>query len=152
MLYEQMEKVLLPTPPAAIIDDSAVTVAEIDTLGFDRLTIYVILGATDIGITVCKLTESDSAGSGHADISGADFDGGTDIDGSADALPAATDDNKIFVFDVDLKKRKRYIDMGLTVGDGTTGAYVCVMARLTRGVEAPVAVANMGAIVGRIAV
>lgn len=119
-------------PPAAILDNTSATSTEIDTLGADYLTVVVILGATDIALTALKLTESDSAGSGHADISGADFDGGTDTDGNTLALPSATDDDQVMMFQVNLVGRKRYIDITATFGDGTSGGFISAAAILTK--------------------
>jgi len=133
------------TPPAAILDNTAITVAELDTLGWDYARIIVILGATDIALTVLKVTESDASGSGHADVTGLVFGTSTDIDGSTSALPTATDDNGFFVFQIDLRGRKRYLDMGATIGDGTAGGFVTIIAELSRGDTGPTTVAGMGA-------
>jgi hypothetical protein len=142
-MLPQTKKVLL-TPPAAIIDNSAVTVAELDTLGFDYCEILVVIGATDIALTVCKVTESDTAGSGHADVTGLVYGTSTNIDGSTSALPAATDDDTFHSFLIDLRGRKRYLDMGLTVGDGTNGAFVTVIALLYRAKEGMQVAADYG--------
>ena len=132
------------TPPAAIIDNAAVTTAEIDTLGFDHLTVVMYLGATDIALTVAKLQSGDVSGT-HADVSGLDFDGDTDIDGNTATLPSATDDNKFFIWDVDLRGQKRYWDVAATVGDGTSGGFVAIWAVLSRGDETPTTMAERGA-------
>jgi len=120
-------------PPAAILDNTSATEIEIDTLGYHYAEIIVFLGATDIAITALKLQETDTSGSGEADITGATWSAGTDIDGTALALPSATDDNQICVFQVDLRKRKRYLSCVVTFGDGTVGGYVAAVARLSRG-------------------
>ena len=133
------------TPPAAIIDDSAVTTAEIDTKGWDHCRVIVYLGATDIAMSALKMTESDTSGSGHADITGLVYGTSTDIDGDTSALPSATDDNGFFVFDVDLRGRKRYLDVSATVGNGSTGAYVTILAELYRGEAMPTSVSGHGA-------
>jgi hypothetical protein len=125
------EKVVAITPPAAIVDNAAFTTTEIDTIGFRHLTIYVLLGALDIAVAAFKATQSDTAGSGHADITGADFSV------LPATLPAATDDNKIYAIHIDLLGKKRYIDLTLTGGDGSTGSYACAWAVLSRAEEAP---------------
>lgn len=137
-------KMQIVTAPAAIIDNASLTTTEIDTEGYEYLRVAVILGATDIALTACKLTQSDTSGSGHADITGLDYDGDTDIDGSTAALPGATDDNNIFLFEVDLRGKKRYIDTTVTVGDGTSGAFVTVIAELSRAKQVPVSVSARG--------
>jgi len=119
-------------PPAAIIDDGSATTVEIDTLGASYLTVVVQLGATDIALTALSLTQSDSAGSGHAALSGATFDGGTDTKGGTLALPSATDDDQVCVFQVDLRGKKRYFDIVATFGDGTAGGFVSATAILSK--------------------
>jgi len=133
------------TPPAALIDNASATTAEIDTQGWDYLTIVAHLGATDIAMTALKVTESDTTGSGHADVTGLVYGTSTDIDGSTSALPTATDDNGFFVFNIDLRARKRFIDVTATVGDGTSGAYLTIIGILSRGDTAPTSVSGMGA-------
>ena len=119
-------------PPAAILDDASATSVEIDTLGADYLTVVVTLGATDIAMAALKLTQSDTAGSGHADLSGADFDGGTDTKGGTLALPSATDDDQVCVFQVNLLGRKRYFDIVATAGDGAAGSFISATAILSK--------------------
>lgn len=144
MIAAQQTKKVNLTPPAAIVDNSSLTVAELDTLGWDYCEILVIMGATDIAMTALKVTESDSAGSGHADVTGLVFGTSTNVDGDTSALPIATDDNDIFSFQIDLRKRKRYLDMTATVGDGTSGAFVAIIAILSRGRETPSTAAEAG--------
>jgi len=141
----QKVKYVSMTPPAAIIDDSAVTVAEIDTVGWDYLTIVCQVGATDIAMTALKVTESDASASGHADVTGLVFGTSTDIDGNTSALPSATDDDGFFVFNIDLRGRKRYIDMGAVVGNGSAGTFIAIFGILSRGDTGPNTVAGMGA-------
>lgn len=137
-------KVVNLTPPAAIIDNKSATVAELDTNGYDYCQIMVILGATDIAMTALKVTESDTSGSGHADVTGLIFGTSTNTAGSTSALPTATDDNDIFLFEIDLRYRKRYLDVTATVGDGTAGAYVTIIALLSRGNEPPFTATERG--------
>lgn len=136
MLAPQSDKFVMVTAPAAIIDNASLTTTEIDTQGFDYAEIMVIIGATDIALTALKVQESDTSGSGHADVTGLVYGTSADISGSTSSLPGATDDNKCFLFEVDLRKRKRYLDVVATVGDGTAGAFVTVVARLSRRDEA----------------
>lgn len=133
----QQTKVVNLTPPAAIVDNASLTVAELDTLGWDYAEIFVILGATDIAMSALKVTESDTSGSGHADVTGLVFGTSTNTDGDTSSLPAATDDNDVFKFEIDLRGRKRYLDMTATVGDGTNGAYVTIIAVLSRSRVTP---------------
>lgn len=117
------------TPPGAIVDNAAFTTTEIDTVStgikYDWLTIALQLGALDIAPSVCKVTHSDTSGSGFTDVSGGSLS------------PVATDDNTRFVFHVDLRNKKRYIDFNLTGGDGAAGTYATAIGILTSGNEAP---------------
>ena len=125
----QNVKVVNVTPPAAIKDNASFTTTTIDTLGFNKVAIYFALGATDIAMTALKVQESDDSGmSGAADITGAVY-GATNYP----ALPSADDDNKIFAFFIDLKGRKRYLDVVATAGDGSTGTYGACTAHLYNG-------------------
>jgi hypothetical protein len=144
MIFAQMTKVVNLTPPAAIVDNASLTVAELDTKGFDYAEIYLIMGATDIALSACILTESDTAGSGHANIAASNFDGQTESDGTTAALPSATDDDGVFKWELNLTKRKRYLDATITVGDGTSGGYYAVIAVLSRAKETPSSISNRG--------
>jgi hypothetical protein len=125
----QNVKVVNVTPPAAIVDNASFATTTIDTLGFNKVAIYFQLGATDIAMTALKVQESDDSGmSAAADITGAVY-GAT----GAPALPTATDDNKIFGFFIDLKGRKRYLDVVATAGDGSAGTFGACIAELYNG-------------------
>ena len=122
----QNVKVVNVTPPAAIKDNASFATTTIDTIGFNKVAIYFALGATDIAMTALKVQESDDSGmSGAADITGAVY-GAT----GAPALPSADDDNKIFGFFIDLKGRKRYLDVVATAGDGSAGTFGACTAHL----------------------
>lgn len=140
----QHVKYVAITPPGALIDNASATTAEIDTLGWDYLTVVAHLGATDIAMTALAVTESDTTGSGHANVTGLIYGTSTDLDGNTSALPTDTDDNGFFVFNIDLRGRKRFIDVTATVGDGTTGAYLTILGILSCGDTAPTSVSGMG--------
>jgi len=131
--------------PAAIVDNASFTTNEIDSLDFDYLTVIVNIGATDIAMSALKLQSSDSSGSGFADIDGLDCDGDTDIDGNAAALPSASDDNNLVLFQVDLRGQKRYFDLVATAGDGSAGTFASAVAILSKGAVSPVSASDMGA-------
>jgi hypothetical protein len=130
--------------PVAIVDDASWTTAAIDTLDYDYCTIVFNLGATDIAMAALKVQESDASGSGYADITGATCDGGTDIDGNTAALPSATDDGNVIVFQIDLRGRKRYLDLVATAGNGSAGTFASAVAILTKAAVAPESVADAG--------
>ena len=141
----QHDKFFAITPPAAIIDDASLTTATIDTQGFAYLRVLVVLGATDIAMTALKLQESDDSGmSGAADITGLVYGTSAGIAGTTSALPSATDDNKCFSFEVDLRGRKRYIDLVATCGNGSAGTFVTAFALLSRAADCPVTAAERG--------
>jgi hypothetical protein len=127
-----------------IKDNAAFTTNSIDTAGFDYLTVICSVGATDIAMAALKLQTSDTDGS-YADLTGAIFGTSTNIAGSTSALPAADDDNKIFVIEVDLRGKKRYFDLSATAGDGTVGTYFSAVAILSRGEISPITAAGRGA-------
>ncbi len=124
----QSYKIISVTPPAAKADGTSFTTAEIDTKGYDSLAIIVYLGDTDIAMAALKVTESDTSASNHEDITGLVYGTSEDISGATSALPSADDDNKFFAFEIDLRGRKRYIDVTATAGNGSTGTYATIFA------------------------
>ena len=145
MHSEQTDKFFSITPPAAIVDNASLTTATIDTLGFNYCRVFVYYGAMDIASTALKIQESDDSGmSGAADVTGLVYGTSSDIAGSTSALPSATDDNKCFSFEIELKGRKRYLDLVATMGDGTTGSYVTAFALLSRASDVPVTKTERG--------
>lgn len=144
MIHAQNEKTVIVTAPGALLDNASATTTEIDTLGYDYCKIKVILGATDIALTALKVQESDTSGSGFADVTGLVYGTSENIAGDTSALPSATDDNKVFGFEIDLKARKRYLDVVATVGNGTNGAYVAIIAELSRAKDEPVTASERG--------
>lgn len=131
------------TPPAAIVDNAAFTVAELDTNGWDYCTILVTLGATDIAAASMTVEDGDVSGTTAA-VTGLVYGTSTNSEGSTSAKPTATDDNDIFAFDIDLRSRKRYIQATLTAGDGSAGTFATVLAILSRGKEYPSTAAERG--------
>ncbi len=139
------KKIVLLTPPAAIVDNAAFTTATLDTLGFNYVEIFVAFGALDIAVAALKVQESDDSGmSGAADITGTVA--GTDANdtGSTSTLPSATADNTVFKFEIDKRGRKRYFDVSFTGGDGTAGTFAVVWAMLSRGEQDPTTAAQKG--------
>ena len=135
--------------PAVIKDNAAFTCAEIDSRqhpGFDYLTIIVQIGATDIAMAVLKVTESDTAGSGHTDMTGHIVGTSLNIAGATSALPGAGDDNKLVVFHINLAGKKRYILLAATAGDGVAGTYLSAIGALSRARQIPDSIAEMGAL------
>ena len=94
--------------------------------------VYAALGATDIAMTALKLQESDTSGSGQADITGLVYGTSTNTDGDTSALPTDAQDGLIFGFDVDLRGRKRFLPLIATAGDGSVGSFLIALALLAR--------------------
>lgn len=144
MIHAQNSKFISITPPQAIVDNASWTTAEIDTVGLDYLAVFCYFGAMDIAVTALAITESDTAGSGHANVTGLIYGTSTDIAGSTSALPIATDDNKCFAFEIDLRGRKRYIDLTATGGDGAAGTFMAAFAIGSRREENLQSVSSRG--------
>ena len=133
----QTGKYVAAIPPAAILDDASATTVEIDTKDARYAEIVVSLGATDIAMAALKVQQSDTSGGSFTDLTGADFSSGTDIDGAALALPSATDDNQVCVFQINLDATKRYLRVGATAGNGTAGTFVSAVCRLSENRSSP---------------
>lgn len=144
MIVTQNDKYLNLTPPAAIVNTAAFGVLVIDTAGWDYCDIYLILGASDIALTVAKVNESDVKGSSSTLTNGT-LVPGSDYSVSPATLPSATDDNNIFAWHIDLNgPRKRYLLPAVTVGTGSAGAYGTIIAVLSRGSQFPSTAALRG--------
>ncbi len=144
MVPAQNWKAVAVIQPVAIVDDASWTTVEIDTQGFRYCTVVFQLGANDIAVAVLKMQESDTSGSGMADITGLIYGTSTNIDGVTSVLPTATDDNKLWAFHIDMRGRKRYLDLVATNGDGTVGGFAAAVAFLTRAEQVPVTAAEAG--------
>jgi hypothetical protein len=145
MVQAQKSKIVRVIDPAAIVDNASFTTAEIDSRGYEYCQVFVYVGATDIASTACKMQESDTTGSGFADIAGLVFGTSTNTDGSTSTLPSATDDNKFFIFDIDLRGRERFLDLVLTGGNGAAGTFATSWAVLSRAHEVPESATERGA-------
>jgi len=145
MIAAQSDKFVSVTPPGALVDNASLATSTIDTAGYAYARILVYLGATDIALTALKVQESDDSGmSGAADVTGLVYGTSNGISGSASTLPSATDDNKCFTFEIDLRGRKRYLDLVATFGDGTAGGYAAAFCLLSRASDAPVSASERG--------
>lgn len=108
---------------------------EIDTLGFESLSIDVVFSpftaATASAASVLKLRQSDSSGSGQANISG--FVGGTDFTVGAGSTTGANN-GYVARFNLDLRGKKRYITVDASPGNTVA---VVTAARLGRANQMP---------------
>lgn len=113
-----------------VVKNATVTSYVIDTAGCDFVNIDVVIGFTDVAMTTLKVQESDVKSSDTALTSGTDVTGlvfGTSVTGDTgvtSALPSATDDNKIFSFEINTQGRKRYLQLIAVAGNGTTGVAI----------------------------
>lgn len=110
---------------------------EIDTLGADYASIDVVFSqfsaTTTSYASVLKVQQSDSAGSGQADLSGYTITAGS---GSTTGGTGA-----VARFNVDLRGKKRYLTVVATPGNAATIASV---ARLSKLEDMPISAAAMG--------
>jgi hypothetical protein len=130
MIYATATKTINVAPPGALVKSASVTCNSVDRHGFDYATFKIVLGTTDTPFTALKLQESDDNAT-WTDISGLDYSIAPAV------LPGASDGTHVFGFDVDLRGRKRYLRPLITLGSGTNGAYITVVADLSRPEQAP---------------
>jgi hypothetical protein len=128
----------------ALVDNAALATTVVDCLGYNYARIYFRLGTTDIALTALEVQESDASGSGFAAVTGLVYGTSTTIAGTTSALPTATSDAGVYVFDIDLRKRKRYLDLSVTFGDGTAGGWAYAFAILDRADISPTTAADAG--------
>jgi hypothetical protein len=135
MIGLQGTKLLNIIPPGVIVDNATYTSTAVDTLGWDWCTFVVTVGATDIAMAALKVVmDEDSAIGSSTDVTGAVFGTSLNDTGATSAVPSATDDNKVYVVEVDCKDVERYLDLVATAGDGAAGTYLSAIAILSRGV------------------
>jgi hypothetical protein len=113
------------------ITNGATGTANIDRMGFDYVTVDLILGTADVVSnkpSTLKISESDdTVVTNFANVSG--LVGGTDF-----TIPSANTSNEnIYRFNIDCKSRKRYLKVSVTP---LTTQAVVVAARLGRPEEA----------------
>lgn len=108
------------------------TDVEVDTAGYDYLTVIVSTGNVAANMTALKLQESDSTGASEADFTG----------GAFTAPTAAAGDNNIVAAFIDLRKRKRYISTVATGGAGAT--LISAVGILTRAEVSPTSATERG--------
>jgi hypothetical protein len=148
----QHSDVFVVLNPAAKVNNASAATKVIDLAEYGSCDIYVVLGDTDVALTALKVQESDSKtdsvtlGGTPSDVPGTVVGTDKQPNGTASALPTAGDDNKVWKFEVrNHGGRKRYIKPVVTVGNGTTGAFVTVLAVLHQeSVSRPDSAADRG--------
>ena len=136
-------------PPQVIVNGTAWNSNVIDTRDFAYCEILVSLGALDAALTVLKVQEADAETNGTtltngADVTGLIFGTSTGSEGSASTLPSATADNLLYALNIDLKGRKRYLQIQATIASGSAGGYLSALARLSRDAVAPITATGFG--------
>jgi hypothetical protein len=125
MINAQDTKEFLLVAPA-ILDNVSATSLALDTDGFEYAKIIAAVGATDIAMSALKLQHCDTSGGSYEDITGASF-----------TAPTATDDGKLYGFYVNLLRKKRFIKIVATAGDGSVGVAFTALASLSRAQSVP---------------
>ena len=130
----QTTKVFNAIAPTAIKDNAAFVSTVIDKAdlhGADYLEFIAALGATDIAMATLKVMESDT-------LTNATTLGGSPVlVKDSTTKPSATDDGKVAVFGIDLRKsRLRYLQLQATAGDGSAGTFLSAIAIARRSLEA----------------
>ena len=108
----------------------------VDTAGWEYVEFEFAIGTTDIATTAAPtITECETTGGSYTAVTNAAL---------ADAI-ADDEDDSIFVIGVDLTKaHKRYMKPTITAGDGSVGTNLCVIATLSRPIDAPTTAAERG--------
>jgi len=108
-------KEYLAIPPQSV---AAATTngTEIDTEGYDTVTAYVCVGATDHTTTTFKFQETATSGSGEADVTGGGF-----------TAFGATDDNKLASGSIAIQTHLRYVRLVCTTAGGTAALVSAVV-------------------------
>ena len=120
MISNSQNFVVQPAIEADSKNAASWAVVEIDTVQnnskAEYLAVYFMTGnAIGANMTALKLQESDTSGSGFADIAGAAFTGSD--------LPQSGDTNKVWAFYVRTAPgRKRYMQLVATAGSSATDA------------------------------
>lgn len=123
--------------PTAIVNNASATAQVIDTRGYNYCTIVLVLGATDIAMTALKVEASTTSGGTYADITGATFAAGSGVGGATLALPSATDDGQVCVFQIDMRGKNPFLKVVATFGSGSTGGFIAGTAILSHAALAP---------------
>lgn len=119
MIHPQNVKFAAMLSPISV-NATAATTTEVDTLGYDYATVIVQTGTLAATMDELSVGHSDTSGSGFAAITNGTW---TDPVGT-------TDNNKIFVAFIDLRKTKRYLKLVADPGAGASlVSCVCLLNR-----------------------
>lgn len=133
MIEAKTAKYVQVVAPISVAGGATATATEIDTLGFDYVEFIFLAGLIPAtGFASIKLQESDVAGSGQVDISGAAFTALVDAD-----------DGKILSCTLDMRKRKRYLTL-VAVNGATNASLMAAFVRLSRAELVPATLTARG--------
>lgn len=133
MNYSEDTKAVTKIATADLTTATTFTMS-IDTLGFSYASVDVIfepvlVGGTSFPVAIaCNLQQSDTDGS-YANVTG--FVGGTSY---TIPTPANTNDTNVVRFNLDLRGRKRYLNVSATP---TAASVIAASARLGKGALGP---------------
>lgn len=132
MVPIQSTKVGIMLAPMLVSDVTVTGNTYIDTLGYAHLRVLFISGTNDetfgstSATTAPYLEECDTTDGSYSSLSS------TPGAVLSDYIRAA-DDNKVFCIDLDLRGRKRYIEVNTPIcGNGTTGVNICILGILSK--------------------
>ncbi|NBW09348.1 MAG: hypothetical protein EBR82_15115 [Caulobacteraceae bacterium] len=145
MIHSQNHKVVAELPSAAVGATATATLT-IDTIGYDHASVSVVRAsnASTVFANAVKVEESDD-NSSYSNVT-ALVGGGTGGFSIPAVTAAGTASAAILKLDIDTKAKKRYLKVSYTPGASAT---VAIVARLGRGEESPVTVADAG-VIGRV--
>lgn len=136
MVHGQTDKEVVVLVSASVASTATAT-ANIDTLGFDQCQVNVTVDDDTTAFIVLKLQESETSDGSFADITA--FVGGG---AGGFTMPVSAAATKIFRMNVDLTKRKRWLQLELTPGDAAV--QLSANARLSRAHTIPDTLAEAG--------
>ena len=128
MIHAQNFALQMVIDPVA--NSGATTAEEIDCRGYNYLTVVVGLGNIASAVTALKLTEATSSGGSFSDIDAATIGNAAclDFEGNATVLPGTSDDDRMVVFEVDLRNREPFIKPVVTAGGSANGVFCLAIA------------------------
>lgn len=135
--------------PSATNSSSTSTTTAFDTAGYDYLELVFSQGTVSTGLTLSTLAlqEGDSSTTATTNITGAIAGTSTPLFASAGAgsnLPSSSTNGTLQVFNIDLKGRKRWMNLS-AIASSSTGLPCDAIARLSRSERAPESAAQYGA-------
>lgn len=125
--------------PISVGDNSAASTVIIDTYGYETMRVAVDFGVMSSPVSLMNLAASDLSNMASSS-NYANFGTDTNDTGSTSTLPLANNSNSSWSFEIDLRGKPRYWQLGLTMGhvvNTGAGAIVSATADLGRPHEAP---------------